>query len=110
MGFEIIIDSWEAEGRLQKMIDQLQVVPVPAELTAWQREDMKRKNPITDIINPTTAETRIWPRGRTVRQLKTRQRITSQRRRAPGKHPILRPILFDMLRERGRLLLRAINW
>jgi hypothetical protein len=103
MGFEIIIDSWEAEGRLQKMIDQLQVVPVPA-------EDMKRKNPITDIINPTTAETRIWPRGRTVRQLKTRQRITSQRRRAPGKHPILRPILFDMLRERGRLLLRAINW
>jgi len=111
MSLEILIETYSTEERIEKMMAQLAVVPVPAELTTWQTDDMNRKNPITDVINPTTAETRIWPRGRTVRQLSTRQRIMSRRvMRQPGKRPILRPELFNMLRERMKLLLRAIDW
>jgi hypothetical protein len=112
MGFEILIETWAIEERIEKMQAKLQVVPVPAELTAWQTEDMNRKHPITEVINPTTAETRIWPRGRTTRQLRTRQRIISRRvQRMPGKRPILRPELFNVLRARMNLMMtREIKW
>jgi len=112
MSFEILIETWAIEERVEKMASKLQVVPVPAELTAWQTDDMNRKNPITEVINPTAAETRIWPRGRTTRQLSARQRIVSRRvTRMPGKRPILRPELFNMLRERMKQMMsREIQW
>jgi hypothetical protein len=111
MSFEILIETDAAEKRLTEMIAKLQVVPIPAELTAWQVEDMKRKHPNTEVINPTTGLTQIWPRGRTQAQRSARPQRTRRVVRAPGKHPILRPALFDKLVERMRLLMnRSVTW
>jgi hypothetical protein len=110
MGFEILIETMAIEDRIVKMMNTLQTVPVPAELTAWQVDDMKRKHPNTEILNPTAAITRIWPRGRTQAQ---RSALPQRRRtvRAAGKHPILRPVLLNKLEVRMQeLLRREVKW
>lgn len=60
--------------RVQTRIDEFGTTDIPAELTAWQREDMHRQYPNTetDSAAPTqgrgggtkSAQTRIWPRSR----------------------------------------------
>ena len=110
MGFEILIETTAIEDRIIKMQNTLQTVPVPAELTAWQVDDMKRKHPNTEVLNATAARTRIWPRGRTQAQ----RAAGPQRRRvvrAAGKHPILRPVLYDKLVARMQALVRReVKW
>ena len=123
MSFEILIESWDAEGRIERAIEKMKVVPVPAELTAWQSEDMRRRYPETDTINPTTAMTTIYPRSRRDANWLKRKRavirrgVTPVRRGpatrivAPSNRPILRPMLFYRLRERMRLMLvREASW
>ena len=130
MSFEILIETWEAEGRVVNMINKLQVLPVPAELTEWQTEDMKRKIPNTETINPTAAMTVIWPRGRTKTALRNRplkrpsvfrsktwskprivQRYRTGGQQATTSRPILRPALYEKLRDRmSDMMQREIKW
>jgi hypothetical protein len=125
MSFEILIESWEAEERVEKMLNKLQVVPVPAELTAWQTEDMHRKIPNTETINPTAALTMIYPRSRTQlvakkgapirRSTWNKPRVVQRYRTGGIQHvstrPILRPELFQKLCERmSRMLSRELKW
>jgi hypothetical protein len=86
---------------------------MPAELTEWQREDMNRKFPSTEMPDERTAFTRIWPRSR----LSDQRRVVRRPRRAgrplrvlrtaapAGNRPILRPSLFERLCERMAALL-----
>ena len=119
--FEIFIDTDAAEKTITDMMNTLQVVPIPAELTAWQREDMKRKVPNTEVLNATAARTMIYPRGRTnlaankraPRRTKPLLRGKATRISAPAGHhrPILRPELFDKLCQRMRELMdREVKW
>jgi hypothetical protein len=119
--FEIFIDTEAAEARILKMERTLQAVPIPDELTAWQREDMKRKTPNTEVFNPTAARTLIWPRGRPSLAVKKQPRrmkplLRGKATRIPqpktvGHKPILRPILFDKLCERMHALMeREVKW
>jgi hypothetical protein len=123
MGFEILIETYSAEDRITKMLNTLQVVPVPAELTEWQIKDMKRKRPDTEAINPTTGLTHIYPRGRPAlmkRKSVLRSPIKKavlrgmgiRRTQQPSSNkPILRPALFMKLRERmNEMMQREIKW
>src|SRR5262245_49771479 len=91
----------------------------------WQEEDMKRKYANLEFPDDMMAMTRIWPRSRLAMRGQRQKRQTSARgrpkRAAPvivrrGRvvfraRPILRPILFNMLRERMRRLLdRTMPW
>jgi hypothetical protein len=120
MGLEILIETDAAEARITKMLSTLQAVPIPAELTAWQAEDMKRTRPHTEVFNPTAAWTMIYPRARAALVKRTqslkvkpvrRGKATRIQRPATGHRPILRPELFDKLCERMRALMeREVKW
>jgi hypothetical protein len=123
--FAITIDTMQAEKRITAMLAKLQVVPVPAELTAWQVQDMRRRYPHTEVLSPTSAATMIYPRSRRESgwlkkkrpQRKTKPLLRGKARRI-GKpilqtshRPILRPELFDRLRERmNEMMQREITW
>jgi hypothetical protein len=123
--FDITFDAAAAIARVDKMIATLASVPVPAELTAWQSEDMKRRYPETEVLNATSARTRIYPRSRRdnswlkqkrpPRRAKPMLRGKATRIGKPivptSNRPILRPILFERLRERMNLMMqREIKW
>ena len=119
MGVQITIDVVKAEERIGGMLEKLAVLPVAAELTAWQREDMNRRYPNTEEINQTTALTLIWPRSRrqVARQNRAPRRKPLLRGRATriakpaGDRPILRPELFDRLCERmSAMMARELQW
>jgi len=125
MAFDILIDTYAIEGRVEGMIEKLKVVPVPAELTAWQREDMRRRFPYTEVINPTAARTLIYPRSRrtagwlqTKRPPRPRKPVMRGKAKRIGRpilpassRPILRPELFEQLRARMRdMMQREIKW
>jgi hypothetical protein len=91
------------------------------ELTAWQRDDMKRTYPNTKQEDETTVSTEIWPRSRvseghkpnttSARRVRVYapprggQRVTSSTR------PILRSELFATLCDRMSVLLnRVLTW
>ena len=85
---------------------------LPAEMSAWQEQDMGRRRADTQVPDPDTAFTIIRPRGepRTrQRSLRPRpQRIVRRRRPGGTRRPILRPVLYDRFRERmGDLLGRT---
>jgi hypothetical protein len=120
----ITIETEQAELRVTAMLAKLQAVPVANELTAWQREDMRRRYPHTETLSRTAAMTRIYPRSR---RQSTWLRAKRPPRRKPllrgkakrvGKpilqashRPILRPELFDRLRERMvAMMQREITW
>lgn len=100
---EALIDALDdAIARAEDMRDTL-----PAEFSAWQEQDMNRRRADTHAPDPDTVLTMITtrprppviPRGR-------RPGAPIIRRRRPGPpRPILRPELFDALRERMRALL-----
>lgn len=108
---------------MQKSLDDLQQ-SVPAELTAWQAEDLHRKRPFTKtrkrrrslrastVVRPRSKKSQIY---RATRRAAIRAAARAMHRRS-GLHrlkrntPILRPALFAMLHERMSALLAAINW
>ena len=116
--FEVKLDGLD---QLLKKFDsfgtQIAKLPqaVPAELEAWQREDMHRKYPNQETQtkdNVTTAETKIWPRSQLdeghhpvpkgrqgpKRARPNRQGPTQHRAKGAGKPPPSnRPILRDEL-------------
>lgn len=125
MALLITIDTEQAEQRIIAMLAKLQVVPVPAELTAWQVQDMKRRFPHTEVLSPTAAFTMIYPRSRREsswlktkrppRKIKPLLRGKAKRIGRPivqsSNRPILRPELFDRLRERmNEMMQREITW
>jgi len=121
MPFEVTLtDTSAATARLDKMIGKLQALPISDELVAWQREDMKRRFPNVEAPNPTYATTSIWPRsrkkkatrGRVVRRAKPLLRGKATRVSGTvGKHPILRPELFQKLCDRMRAMMaRELRW
>jgi hypothetical protein len=122
MSLEILIETGAIEERIEKMQQKLQVVPVPAELTAWQSEDMKRRYPNTEQMAPTAARTMIYPRSRRdATWLKKKRAAPRQKPLLRGKatrivptgsnRPILRPALFERLRERmNEMMARELKW
>lgn len=120
--FEIKLDGMDALAakfeKLEKQIGELHTT-WPDELTAWQREDMKRKYPNTQAEtanNETKATTYVWPRSRTPNN--------SRRFQAPKQHlpvkrgpvvrsnrPILRAELLTRLYDRmKKLASEALKW
>jgi len=108
---------------LQQRVAALPGTAVPAELTAWQTEDMNRKFPNTEP-DGSGAATDIWPRSRLELEGK-RPRPASARYTArggiparrtglgnvPAHRPILRDVLWDKLVERMMDLLRkTMTW
>jgi len=84
------------------------------EFTLWQSEDMNRKQPTVEVVTPQVFETIIRPRS-LGRLVTSRQRSASRRAakltpRRSGRRPILRPELFQQLRERMQYLLALIGW
>jgi hypothetical protein len=123
------LDTEPLERDIDNMLMQLTQLPseMADQLTAWQREDMKRTFPNTVMPDAQTVETDIWPRSRTPsKHLQTGhprgrpigRRLASapigrrplQGKPAPSTRPILRESLFDMLDARMRALLDAIRW
>jgi hypothetical protein len=102
----IEIDTLAIEERVAKMADKMYTVPVPAELTAWQSEDMNRQYPQTQTLNATAAFTMIYPRSR-------KQAVWLKKKRAAPRKPVLRgrATLFDRLRDRmNAMMARELKW
>jgi hypothetical protein len=121
--FEIKVEGVEAlVAKLEKYQKQIADLhpAVPLELEAWQREDMKRKNPNTEtatVSNETTATTYVWPRSRTPSKRKRRYQAPKKfqpLRRGPvvrSNRPILRAELLEQLWQRMvRLTAEATKW
>jgi len=116
--FQITLDAAAADARLAAMINKLQKLPLADELTAWQREDMKRRFPEIQDVTPTSATTLIHThtRGRGSARGRANRRQRSQGKKAPrpiirSKRPILRPELFDRLCARMvAMLTRELKW
>lgn len=99
---------------------------MPQGLTDWQVEDMHRKYPETAAEQPLKDEyvayTMIYPRSRTYEQThphrshpvaKRKPVLSSMPRlvKSALQHPILRPILFDMLHSRmAAMLSEKMKW
>ncbi|MFH0298360.1 hypothetical protein AAFX91_14175 [Bradyrhizobium sp. 31Argb] len=96
---------------------------VPEELTAWQRDDMRRKYPnmtVTATGNQTAAVTLIWPRARFERPQPGKQATRGPKvyrprgvvgRQPTSNRPILREELKDQLDQRMLGLTReAMKW
>jgi hypothetical protein len=116
-------DAQETLTRMQIQIRDMGHEIIPEQLTTWQREDMHRKYPNTELPNYVSAETYIWPRSRTyegahkkretrIRQFKKPLSAMPRFKGTPGAHhPILRPSLFKALCERMEQVLSVnLNW
>jgi hypothetical protein len=112
----VSIDVSAALGRFDALAERLEHFgpnDMPAELTEWQREDMNRQYPNTEMPDARTAFTRIWPRSRLSDQRRVVRRPRRTGRPLPvlraaagaGDRPILRPSLFERLCERMAALL-----
>ena len=129
MAFNISVSGLqEAMDRFDDMGDYIQAWPIetmPDIFHRWQREDMKRTYPKIDEDSSTHVTTFIYPRSRRKRwggeanKPKPRRAIyqrapkrTKRARQAKGsKSPILRPFLFEVLRERMMMALRErLSW
>jgi hypothetical protein len=97
---KIALDSAGAQDCLQRMADRIEELgrsDIPAELTAWEVEDMHRKYPNTETPDDHSAETEIWPTSRLA--------LARSHRRVIVRH---RPILREELRERLRARMVAL--
>jgi hypothetical protein len=95
---------------------------MPEELTAWQKEDMRRRYANTTTPDDKTAFTEIWPRSRLSGQRQVTHRASSRQLRTAVSRPggagrprsdrqILRPELFEKLCARMRALLaKTMEW
>jgi hypothetical protein len=131
--FKVELDTSAIERRLAAMQERLAGLPneMADTLTTWQREDMKRGYPNTQL-NGDMAETDIWPRSRlasqhkpapkagvrTLRRRTREQRFARMQQPAPAvahtrpqsTRPILRDVLYDKLGERMQALLETVTW
>jgi hypothetical protein len=121
--FEIRIDGIEPLlAKFAKLEDQIVALQktVPAELEAWQRDDMRRKYPnmtVETVNNETNATTYIWPTSRTPSARRRRFQRPKQHRPATAgpvvrsNRPILRAELLTQLWDRmTKLLAEAVKW
>jgi hypothetical protein len=121
--FIVTIDVSKALSRFDAVAERLEQfgpTDMPAEVTEWQREDMNRQYPNTEMPDSRTAFTRIWPRSRLSDERRAVRRERPRRTgrplpvlRAPrgGERPILRPELLQMFYARMRALLpEKIHW
>ena len=123
MAFEIKVDAdacLKQFDELTKNVADLQT-EVSTTFIAWQTEDMHRKFPKVDGSGPSIS-TDIFPRSQLKRvgNDKGRQRVRSIRQRSivassrpsPGNpKPILRPELYDKLKERMIDMVKgAFSW
>jgi hypothetical protein len=94
---------------------------IAKELTAWQRDDMRRTYPNTKQPDEKTATTEIWPRSRVSEGHQPnaargkRVRVYAPPRGGPrvasSTRPILRAELFTTLCDRmAELLNRVLTW
>jgi hypothetical protein len=100
---------------LEKRIDELPKSTVPEELTAWQKEDMNRQWPNTEMASDGAA-TNVWSRSRLElkgeqrprpkRRIYTRRAQMPSKRPGPSSRPILRDVLKQKLIDRMCALLR----
>jgi hypothetical protein len=114
------VDSAAIEQTLDKMAQQLTDFPteMASELTNWQREDMHRHFPNTELgINEVS--TMVWPRSRKPRVVEVaRHRKYPARRQQgvarampAGHRPILRDSLYTQLVERmDKLIEDKLSW
>jgi hypothetical protein len=121
--FHIELDGLEhITATLDGMADQIAALgkeEIAKELTAWQRDDMKRTYPNTKQEDEKTATTEIWPRSRVSDKPRAtgekRVRVFAPPRGGPrvasSTRPILRSELFKTLCNRmSELLNRAVTW
>ena len=125
MDIQITIDSESVIRKLDGALRRAEELreTMPAELTAWQEQDMGRSRPNTSVPDAQTAVTTIWPRARQMSTPRRRRRSQLLRQRRPrpvlggnaarvlSRRPILRPELLVTLRERmAELLGNAFSW
>lgn len=119
MPFEVKVDGaselFYKFGRLHEQINGLQN-DLPREFMDWQRQDMNRSYP-KEETKTLSVSTSIFSRGR--RRVGERKKSASKtgarrfvRRRGSSTHrPILRPELFDKLRQRMVAICEAaLKW
>src|SRR5262245_52239104 len=103
---EIEMDTTAVEKRLQNMVAAIAntaTETMPAELLAWQKDDMRRDFPNVEVTG-WSALTKIWPRSRLSMIPRTRKRV-ERPRALRGLRPILRTEMFEALRDRMRKML-----
>jgi len=116
LGIEVKTEA--IQKRVEAMIEHVKMFghdDMPQTLTDWQVQDMRRKYPEieTEQVTPEeyNASTVIYPRSRTYEQTHPhRARPIARRKTALSsmprliksviRHPILRPVLFDLLHSR----------
>lgn len=128
------LDTSKVDARLDAMtasIETLAKTELQQELMTWETEDMKRHYPESKLESlggpdEISATTMIYPRSRTYERMhphRVRSEAFKSRaakrplsampvlRQSVMRHPILRPLLFDMLFTRMVSLLRQrIVW
>lgn len=112
---ELLEKFADLQSRITGMYEDL-----PNTFMDWQRDDMHRKYPKVEGSggNTTGYSTAIFPRSRLPSRPRKRGGKPTTRRRAriaagrPGAHrPILRPELFDKLRQRMVAMMEAaLKW
>ena len=119
MPFEIKVEAdatLKQFDELTKNIADLEQ-ELPQTFTAWQRDDMHRKYPTVEG-DGLSVSTTIFPRSRLRREkpggksIRRRSIIGAGRPQPGGTHrPILRPELFDQLKERMvEMIKKAATW
>ena len=119
MPFEIKVDADACLKQLDELIKNIADLETETSVTftAWQRDDMHRKFPKVEGSGLSVSTT-IYPRSRLPRRkknltggkaLRRRSRIAAGR---PTSHrPILRPELFEKLKERmTEMVKEAAKW
>lgn len=111
MSIVVEVDTSRIEARLDKMISRVAEfgsTGMPAELLAWQVEDIHRSHPHVDTPDAVTAEMHIETH---VHQLVTVRSSRGSSRRAVQHRPVLRPELITKLRERmADRMSRDLSW
>ena len=117
MPFEVKVES---EKLMQQFDDMQKRVAgleqkLPDVFLDWQREDMNRKYPKVDEHSGLSVTTLVYPRSRRQRiskPSKGKSTTRKQARRVTGTtRPILRPELFEKLKERmTEMVKEAAKW
>jgi hypothetical protein len=116
--FELKIEADATLKQIDELMHRLSGLEqeTPAEFEAWQREDMHRHFPKVEGSG-LSVSTMIYPRSRLPHKKSPGGGNTTRRRsivaaRRPGSHrPILRPELFEQLRQRMiEMCRKAMTW
>jgi hypothetical protein len=105
MNIEVRFDGARLVEQLDAMIARGESMSeeLPAEFSAWQEQDMGRRQADTQRVDSERVSTLLWNGPRPGRP----KPVARDRRGAPPiKRPVLRPELSDMLNERMRELLK----